>query len=272
MIRSQGPALPVRTVPIFRGLIVGEASGFFRGRTFNARGEFGGYFFFDNVPDPVRYGALDSERRAELAMKKGSAMKKVLNVGGNTKRIAIPAQYDGWQHDLLDIDPSVKPDIVADARNLFQLPRADYDAVYCSHNLEHFYLHDAKKVLRGFKHVLKPDGHAHIIVPDLQQVMRRVVNGKLDIMDVLYTSPAGPIRVLDVLYGHQGIIESSGQEYFAHKMGFTPTSLNRLLTQAGFPMVTLSTGRYSVSAIAFLRRPSEYRFKAFDIRFEDAIA
>ena len=45
-------------------------------------------------------------------------MNKVLNVGGNSKEIAIASQYDGWQQDLLDIDASQNPDILADAREL----------------------------------------------------------------------------------------------------------------------------------------------------------
>ena len=142
-------------------------------------------------------------------------MNKVLNVGGNSKEIAIASQYDGWQQDLLDIDASQNPDILADARELTEQQAEIYDAVYCSHNLEHYYLHDAKKVLIGFRHVLKPDGHAYITVPDLKQVMAQVVNENLDITDVLYQSQMGPIHVYDVLYGHQGKIECSGEEYFA---------------------------------------------------------
>lgn len=61
----------------------------------------------------------------------------------------------------------VLPDVVCDARQLSQLPRATYDAVYCSHNLEHYYRHDVPKVLAGFSHVLKVGGFVHIIVPDM---------------------------------------------------------------------------------------------------------
>src|SRR5262249_58225949 len=62
--------------------------------------------------------------------------KKVLNVGGNTKAIAIPGHYARWTHHLLDIDPRGAPDILCDARRLKTLPADSYDAVYCSHNLE----------------------------------------------------------------------------------------------------------------------------------------
>mgnify|MGYP001209277570 CR=1 FL=1 len=69
-------------------------------------------------------------------------MRKVLNVGGNSKMIPLPPQHTGWENIVLDIDPQGKPDVVCDARRLGQLPGATYDAVYCSHNLQHCYRHD----------------------------------------------------------------------------------------------------------------------------------
>ena len=68
-------------------------------------------------------------------------MNKVLNVGGNNKSIALPPHFAGWEHILLDIDRKGNPDIVLDARKLTQLAPAAYDAVYCAHNLEHYYRH-----------------------------------------------------------------------------------------------------------------------------------
>lgn len=77
-------------------------------------------------------------------------MRKVLNVGGNSKETPLPQKYAGWEHVILDIDPAVKPDVVCDARELSSLLCSTYDSVYCSHNLEHYYHHDVKKVLLGF--------------------------------------------------------------------------------------------------------------------------
>ena len=64
--------------------------------------------------------------------------RSLLNVGGGSKTVAIPAYFNGWTHHLLDIDPSGTPDIVCDARNLQSLEAGRYDAVYCSHNIEHY--------------------------------------------------------------------------------------------------------------------------------------
>ncbi|MFN0163851.1 MAG: class I SAM-dependent methyltransferase [Burkholderiales bacterium] len=178
-------------------------------------------------------------------------MKKVLNVGGNSKAIALPPEYSGFEHLLLDIDPRGSPDIVCDARQLTTLGIGQFDAVYCSHNLEHYYRHDVRKVLGGFLHVLKDGGFADIRVPDIHAVMQATIEQGLDIDDVLYQSPAGPILVLDVLYGYSVEIERSGQEFFAHKTGFTQKSLTNALQGAGFSKIFSLAGNLEIRAIAF---------------------
>ncbi len=183
-------------------------------------------------------------------------LKKVLNVGGNNKAIALPPHYANFEHLLLDIDPKSHPDILCDARKLIELDVGKFDAVYCSHNLEHYYRHDVQKVLAGFQHVLKADGFAQIHVPDIHEVMRLTLEKDLDIDDVLYQSPAGPIMVLDVLYGHTGQIEQSGDEFFAHKTGFTHKSLITALTRAKFTKIYSGTGNLEIKAFAFKNEPS----------------
>lgn len=192
-------------------------------------------------------------------------MRKVLNVGGNSKEIPLPPEYAGWEHVLLDIDPSGSPDVVCDARELSTLPGSIYDSVYCSHNLEHYYRHDAAKVLAGFVHVLKADGFALIRVPDLDAVMRTVVEKNLDIDDLLYQSPAGPITVRDVIYGYGVDIERSGNDFYAHKTGFTQKSLTSFLKTAGFPWIFSGADNLEVIAVAFINKPSEYAEKLFNL-------
>lgn len=185
------------------------------------------------------------------------SQKKVLNVGGNNKSIALPPQYAGFEHLLLDIDPTGQPDICCDARKLATLDPAQFDAIYCSHNLEHYYRHDVAAVLGGFKHVLKEGGFIQIRVPDMAEVFRRVVEGGLDIDDTLYQSAAGPIMPLDVIYGLQVQIERSGQEFFAHKTGFTQKSLLQALQRAGLTKVYSSVGNLEINAVAFKGQPSD---------------
>lgn len=178
---------------------------------------------------------------------------RVLNVGGNTKEIPLPPQYAGFEHLLLDIDPTSSPDIVCDARELSTLEVGKFDAVYCSHNLEHYYQHDVPKVLAGFLHVLKDGGFAHIRVPDIKGLMRIAVEHDLELEEVIMRSPAGPITILDVLYGYGVEIERSGQDFFAHKTGFTQGSLTRALQQAGFANVysKVNDSLLEIAALAF---------------------
>jgi SAM-dependent methyltransferase len=189
----------------------------------------------------------------------GTGGPSVLNVGGGSKQIPIPGHYSGWTHLLLDIDAGGNPDVICDARKLSTLQGEQFNAVYCSHNLEHYYMHDALKVLRGFLHVLKPDGFAEIRVPDLSSVMKRVVAAGLDVEDTLYVSPSGPISVRDVIYGFGKQIEISGVDFYAHKTGFTPASLRAALIQSGFPHVFVfeSEDAFEVRAVAFKSEPAE---------------
>jgi SAM-dependent methyltransferase len=183
-------------------------------------------------------------------------MKRVLNVGGGDKSIGLPGQYDGFEHVLLDIDPAGGPDIVCDARRLDSLEPAQFDAIYCSHNLEHYHRHEVPKVLAGFLHLLRPDGFAQIRVPDMEEVMRQAVERRLDIEDTLYDSPAGPITVLDVIYGYGIEIERSGRDFYAHKTGFSNRSLARALQAAGFSRSFSGRGNLEINVLAFKGEPA----------------
>ncbi len=191
--------------------------------------------------------------------------RKVLNVGGGSKAIPLPPQYASFEHLLLDIDPRGSPDIVCDARELTALDGGRFDAVYCSHNLEHYYRHDVPRVLAGFLHVLKDGAFAQIQVPDIAAVMRTSVERGLDIDDVLYQSAAGPIMVLDVLYGYSVEIQRSGRDFYAHKTGFTEKSLLAALQRAGFSKMYSAAADIEISVLAFKGRPDPVARALFDL-------
>lgn len=172
---------------------------------------------------------------------------KVLNVGGGGR--SLPPLFNGWDQDLLDIDDSVHPDICCDAKDMFHLPPKTYDAVYCSHNLEHFYRHDVPRVLEGFHHVLTDAGFVLIKVPDMTSLFASV-QGR-DISDTWYMAGENPISFHDVLYGW-GLQMERGNLYYSHKTGFTDKSLRVALNKAGFPQVFTSIeGMGNLHAIAY---------------------
>ncbi len=184
--------------------------------------------------------------------------RKFLNVGGGNKRVWLPAIYEGWDHMLLDIDPKGEPDICLDAKELGTLDADQFDAVYCSHNLEHYFAHDVKRVLSGFHHVLKRDGFVEIRVPDMGLLFQEIVANNLDIDDVLYSSGVGPVRVRDIIYGYGPEIEESGVDFYAHKTGFTKKSLGAALSSAGFRYQVFTAGRNRELAVrAFKQMPTE---------------
>lgn len=184
-------------------------------------------------------------------------MKRFLNVGGGSKAVWLPDIYRGWEHVLLDIDPKGEPDVCLDARELGTLDSCQFDAIYCSHNLEHYYAHDVKRVLDGFNHVLKDDGFVEIRVPDMGGLFKEIAERQLDINDALYISGRGPVLVRDVIYGFGPEIESSGVDFYAHRTGFTRKSLVEALTRSGFPYRAFTAPRNRELAIrGFKKSPS----------------
>lgn len=192
---------------------------------------------------------------------------RVLNVGGGDRDIPIPGHYEGWGHVLLDIDERAKPDICCDARTLTTLQPAQFDAIYCSHNLEHYHRHEVVKVLNGFLHVLKPGGFVEITVPDIQAVIRHVVESGMDVGDILYQSAAGPIAALDVIYGLGRRIEQSGQDFYAHKNGFTAKLLRGTLERARFACVHIleMPQLFELRALAFKSEPTRAQLRLLGI-------
>jgi hypothetical protein len=197
--------------------------------------------------------------------------KKVLNVGGNSKAIDIPQFFNYWQHILLDIDKNTNPDVLCDARNLNTLEKNSYDAVYCAHMLEHFFYHEILQVLGGMNYILKDDGFLMLRVPDIAWVLKTMFEKGLDLTDELYVSQVGPILVSDVLWGFHKEIMHSGNDYFAHKYGFTPKSLKKFVSTAGFKIVIDAVPpEYEIVIVAFKEHPTPFHEALFNSKFNVA--
>ena len=168
-------------------------------------------------------------------------MKRVLNVGGSSKSIPISARFDGWQQDLLDVDPRFGVDVVMDARALTNLP-GGYDAVYCSHTLEHFTEDDAQKVLAEFLHILKDEGFAEIRVPDFKAACTAAVERNVELNETLYTINGFDVSLRHIIFGHESEVKRSGKDYWAHKNVYTPKTLAQDLQRAGFAGAVIAPG------------------------------
>lgn len=181
-------------------------------------------------------------------------IKTFLHVGCGPKkkdRTTRAFAQDDWHEVRLDIDPAARPDIVGTMLDMSAVASSSVDAVFSSHNIEHLYPHEVQTALNEFLRVLRPDGFLVITCPDLQSVAALIADDKLT--ETAYTSPAGPITPLDILYGHRPHL-SSGNLYMAHRCGFTLKVLSATLRTAGF------------ASVAGLRRPSFFDLWAVAVK------
>lgn len=167
-------------------------------------------------------------------------MKTFLHVGcGNKPKEMTTREFssDDWEELRFDIDPDVKPDYIGTMTDMSAIDDAFVDAIFSSHNIEHLYVHQVPDALAEFKRVLKPGGILVITCPDLQEVAKLIAEDKLN--ESLYDSALGPITPLDIVYGLSSAL-AEGNEYMAHKNGFTEKVLHQALLEAGFGSVATS--------------------------------
>jgi SAM-dependent methyltransferase len=180
------------------------------------------------------------------------AAKRVLNAGsGPYAPKKLHPVFQGWEEVRLDIDPRAKPHLVSSITDMKAvIPEPAYDAVWSSHNIEHLYAHEVRPALLEFRRVLKPSGFALITCPDIEAVAALIVSGKFE--TPAYTSPAGPVAALDMIYGHSASIEK-GNLFMAHNTAFTAERLGNLLIQSGFHEAWTTKGRsYDLWAVALM--------------------
>jgi len=172
----------------------------------------------------------------KAAGKQIESPKRVLNAGSGSyaaRKLHPVFTRDIWQEIRMDLDPEAKPDIVSSITDMrSSCAPQSFDAIWASHTLEHLFAHEVPLALAEFKRVLRPDGFVLVTSPDLEAVASLILDGGLD--RISYTSPAGPITPLDMVFGHSNSI-ARGQSFMAHKTGFTCASLGRRFVDAGFP-------------------------------------
>ena len=163
-------------------------------------------------------------------------MKNLLHVGCGyrTKKDTLKYYDDEWKETRVDINKNVKPDILGSMKDLSNVQNNYYDSVFSSHSIEHVYAHEVDGVLKEFHRVLNMNGVLVITCPELKSICKLVLEDKL--LDIAYESAAGPISPIDMIWGHRVPIKK-GNEFMAHKCGFTKKTLMAALTSAGFKSV-----------------------------------
>lgn len=169
--------------------------------------------------------------------------RSVLNAGaGPRSNSGLPRCFrtPDWTEVRLDLDAGVEPDVVGSVTDLrSHFGDGTFDAIWCSHNLEHLHDHEVSLAIAAFRRVLKPDGFAVVTCPDLEAVAESLLAIGLD--GKAYDAPVGPITVHDMIFGHGGSI-AGGNGFMAHRTGFTQDRLGAKATEAGFGGVRVGRG------------------------------
>jgi SAM-dependent methyltransferase len=173
-----------------------------------------------------------------------NAPRRVLNAGsGPAQAGKVHAGFaagKGWSEVRLDIDPRAGADLtgsISDMRGI--VADASFDALWSSHSIEHLHAHEVAPAFGEFRRVLKADGFALVTCPDIEAIAKLLIRDGLEA--VAYKSPAGPIRPLDMLYGHGPSI-AQGYTSMSHNTGFTAERIGRLALAAGFAEIRIMEG------------------------------
>jgi len=193
-------------------------------------------------------------------------MKIFLHVGCGSlnKSSCLGFNNDNWKEIRFDIDESVNPDIVGTLTDMKSVETGSVDAVYSSHNIEHLFPHEVPIALREFYRVLKEDGMVSISCPDLQSLGEAIAQDRL--LETLYEAPIGPVTAFDILYGHRKAT-LEGNEYMAHKGGFTYSTLYKSFKEVGFQAMAGGRKGYNIYLVAFKQRKPDEEIKKIVSQF-----
>jgi predicted SAM-dependent methyltransferase len=131
----------------------------------------------------------------------------------------------GWTN--IDCRETDTTDLVMNAWELIGIPHSSVEYIYARHMLEHLSPFDADRTLAEWWRVLSPGGIVHLVVPNIQYHAKQLLVMARD------GSDEHEAHALAGFYGWQREKHGGGQED-AHRWGYTPISLARLLTEKDF--------------------------------------
>lgn len=142
--------------------------------------------------------------------------------------------WRGWKNiDLYSKDPNViKMDIMSPC-----YPSNSVEYIYSSHSLEHLPIRQAIQALKNWYDILELGGTLVLMVPDLEQIMRNILNKDLPFLQRY-------CWYLHTLYGWQTNMNNSNPNLDAeidygqfHQTGFTEEYLEHHLNSIGYTII-----------------------------------
>ena len=138
-----------------------------------------------------------------------------LNIGAGGRRI------EGFTG--VDVVKRPGADIIAPAHKI-PLKAGTVDEIMAIHVWEHFYRWECDTVITEWKRLLKPGGRLGLEMPDLFKFCANILSGRME-------GGKHPDQLSYWgLYGDP----RKGDQFMAHRWGWTPDSLKKFLTEHGF--------------------------------------
>jgi predicted SAM-dependent methyltransferase len=151
-----------------------------------------------------------------------------------------------WTEITYDTNAEAKPDIVGDLLEIDKhIEPNTIDAIIANHVIEHVHDWDVTYVLDLLKKCLVDDGVLIVTVPNAIRMCEEVIKTK-SLRTKLFEAPSGPIRALDMLYGHQHYAQV--WKDMEHKTAFTPHDLIYIGKQVGLKATHLG---YETDEVGF---------------------
>jgi SAM-dependent methyltransferase len=186
------------------------------------------------------------------------AKRMSANLGGKKKVLCIHAgpistprfvhesfKSKEWEAVWLSANPEFKPDILAHPANMADIADGTMDAVWAPHTIKHLYQHEVPLAFKEALRVLKTDGTFLLFTPDLETVCE--VISRKGVEATVYTSRAGKVTGLDILYGSSTYL-SNGELEAAPKTGFTGGFLGKELRDTGFRDIIIKLEKWNIWA------------------------
>ncbi len=177
-------------------------------------------------------------------------MRTLLHVGCGPKykqQTTAGFDSDDWSEIRLDVDATVKPDVLGSMTDMSTVASESVDAVFSSHNIEHLYPHEVPVALAEIVRVLKPDGFLVVVCPDLQAAAKLIAEDRM--FETAYESPAGPVTPFDMVYSHRSYTHRD-KPHQAHHCGFSKSTLQATLLANGFKTAGALSSGWQLHAIA----------------------